>query len=432
MPAESESITFKKLFKIPLRNGIFRPTRLRGSGIKMVNMGEIFAHSIIGEIPMDRVELTLNEMEKCLLEPDDLIFARSSLTLAGAGKCSIFQGGSEPTTFESHIIRVRLDRNIAEPWFYYYFFNSRLGRRTIETIVEQVAAAGIRASDLAELSVPYLPLEQQRSIANVLKTIDFKIRVNHRMNRTLESIGKAIFRHWFIDFEFPNAEDKPYKSSGGTMIDSDLGKIPKGWRTGRLAECVNTVKGCSYRSDDLKESETALVTLKSFNRGGGFNQEGYKEYVGEYNEEQILKEGEIVVAQTDLTQKAEVIGRPAIVNSIGKYSKLVASLDLQIIRPKDNFSRNYAYYLLSTDEFHNHALSYTNGTTVLHLNKNAVPEFVSIIPPKEILNKFDKILDAMLRKIAINTTEIHTLSLIRDSLLPKLMSGKIRVPMEVT
>jgi type I restriction enzyme S subunit len=271
---------------------------------------------------------------------------------------------------------------------------------------------------------------EQFSISKILSDLDSKIELNQKMNKNLEEIGKAIFKHWFVDFEFPNEEGKPYRSSNGEMVNSELGEIPKSWHTGKLSECVNTVKGCSYRSEDLKESETALVTLKSFNRGGGFNQEGYKEYVGEYDEEQVLKNGEIVVAQTDLTQKAEVIGRPAIVISTGKYSKMVASLDLQIVRPKGNFSRNYAYYLLSTDAFHNHALSYTNGTTVLHLNKKAVPEFVSIIPPKEILNKFDRILDAMFEKIASNTTEIQTLSHLRDSLLPKLMSGKIRVPVE--
>ena len=116
-------LRFEEIFELPLRNGLFRPTALRGSGIKMVNMGELFSNSIIENVQMERVELSTSEMEKYILEPGDLLFARSSLVLSGAGKCAIFQEPSEPTTFESHIIRARLNKSIAESWFYYYFFS---------------------------------------------------------------------------------------------------------------------------------------------------------------------------------------------------------------------------------------------------------------------------------------------------------------------
>ena len=204
-------------------------------------------------------------------------------------------------------------------------------------------------------------------------------------------------------------------------------EVPHGWEVKKLSQFINVVKGCSYKSSDLQESTIALVTLKSINRGGGFNQNGYKEYVGKYKENQIVLDKEIIIAQTDLTQKAEVIGRPGIVNSLGRYSKLVASLDLQIVRPKKTVSKNYIYYLLKTDEFHNHALQYVNGTTVLHLNKNAVLEFNAFVPTRKILSKFNKIIDNILNKTIINKKSTQTLSNLRDSLLPKLMSGKICV-----
>ena len=148
---------FEQLFEIPLRNGLTRPKKVRGSGIKMVNMGELFAYDRIGNEDMDRVPISEKEQEKYLLESGDLLFARQSLVLEGAGKCSIFRGADEPITWEGHIIRARLDKEKTDPLFYYYFFISRLGKLTIGTIVEQVAAAGIRGSDLAKLEVPYLP-----------------------------------------------------------------------------------------------------------------------------------------------------------------------------------------------------------------------------------------------------------------------------------
>ncbi|MEM4091161.1 MAG: restriction endonuclease subunit S, partial [Thermoplasmatales archaeon] len=284
--------------------------------------------------------------------------------------------------------------------------------------------------DIENLKIPLPTIREQIEISKIFSDLDSKIELNLQMNKTLESIAQALFKHWFIDFEFPDENGRPYKSSGGKMVDSELGKIPEGWSVGKLANYVNVIKGCSYRSEDLKKSNIALVTLKSFNRGGGFNQDGYKEYVGDYDQEQILNEGDIIVAQTDLTQKAEVIGRAAIVNSLGKYSRLIASLDLQIVRPKARLSINYIYYLLNNDAFRNHSLSYTNGTTVLHLNKNAVSVYTIVIPPKGILERFDLCVTALIKKIGINIRENTVLENIRDSLLPKLMSGKIRVPLE--
>jgi type I restriction enzyme, S subunit len=107
-----DTVSFQDLFATPLRNGLTRPKSVRGQGIKMVNMGEIFAYSRIGNIDMDRVPLSENEALGYLLEPGDLLFARQSLVLSGAGKCSIILKQKEPVTFESHIIRARLNKNV--------------------------------------------------------------------------------------------------------------------------------------------------------------------------------------------------------------------------------------------------------------------------------------------------------------------------------
>lgn len=422
--AENNLVKFEQLFSVQLRNGIFRPTRLRGSGTKMVNMGEIFAHSIISEISMDRVELTLAEQEKCLLEPDDLLFARSSLVLSGAGKCSIFMGSLEPVTFESHIIRVRLNKDVADPWYYYYFFNSPLGRQAIESIVEQVAAAGIRGSDLAKIPVPCPSIEQQRQVAAILRDFDFKIRINQQQNNTLEKIAQTLFKLWFNHFDFPGENGKPYKSSGGKMIESELGMIPVDWRVAKLGNHVRVIKGCSYRSVDLRESRNALVTLKSIERGGGFKADGLKPYTGEYSDEQVISAGELVVAHTDLTQKAEVLGKPAIVRNVSEFSTLVASLDLAIVRSMntEEVDTPFLYFLLKGEEFQNHAYGFANGTTVLHLHREAIPEFKVVIPLKKIHKMFHNAVAPMVKLMLQNEEENESLSLLRNNLLPRLLS----------
>lgn len=107
----------------------------------MVNMGELFAYPRLINAPMDRVPLSSSEAEKILLEKGDLVFARQSLVLEGAGKCSIFLDDSEPVTFESHVTRIRLNKDEANPLFYFYYFQSYHGRAAIQGIVEQGAGA---------------------------------------------------------------------------------------------------------------------------------------------------------------------------------------------------------------------------------------------------------------------------------------------------
>lgn len=186
---------FKELYAIPLRNGLTKPKAVRGAGTKMVNMGELFANPRIVDVAMDRVPLNQAERSSSLLAAGDLLFARQSLVLSGAGKCSIFVGDDEDVCFESHVIRCRLNQELADPHFYYYFFSSPVGRTLIESIVEQGAgASGIRGSDLAELSVPWVDPIVQRRVAGVLSQIDDKIDLNRRINETLEAMAQAIFK----------------------------------------------------------------------------------------------------------------------------------------------------------------------------------------------------------------------------------------------
>jgi|SRR3989344_339130 len=245
---------------------------------------------------------------------------------------------------------------------------------------------------------------EQQSIAKILSDLDAKIELNNQMNKTFETIGQALFKRWFVD---ERKDD---------------------WGIKKLGDYVDIIKGVSYRSDELKESNKALVTLKSMNRGGGLNKNGFKEYIGEYKKEQEIIDGDIVVACTDLTQKAEVIGRPAIVRKISKYEAIIASLDLAIIRPKDErFNKAFLYYLLSSEDFQNHVQGFTNGTTVLHLSSKAIPEYIFSFSNSGLISKFGELIKPLLNRKRDNEAQTELLIQIRDSLLPKLMSGEIRI-----
>lgn len=219
---EWKEVRLESILALPSRNGLTKPSKIRGKGVKMIGMGELFANPIIYDIPMDRVPVTDKELFNSRIMPGDLLFARQSLTLEGAGKCCYVKEVKEETVFESHLIRIRIDKTKADAEFIYYFFNSFIGKCLIQNLVTQVAAAGIRGSELVKLEIT-IPkeLEDQRRIASILSSLDRKIELNNKINADLEEMAQAIFKNWFVDFE-------PFKD--GKFVDSELGMIPEGWK----------------------------------------------------------------------------------------------------------------------------------------------------------------------------------------------------------
>ena len=283
------------------------------------------------------------------------------------------------------------------------------------------------------------PVCEQKAIAHILGTLDDKIELNRKTNETLEAIAKALFKSWFVNFDpvRAKAEGRPTGLPAeisdlfpDSFEKSELGEIPRGWKVETLGEHVELTKGRSYKSSELNPSRIALVTLKSFQRKGGYKTEGLKSFTGTYRPEQEVKAGEIIVALTDVTQRAEVIGKPAIVESDSRYDKLVASLDVGIVRPKRGGigSTPYLYNLMLTSDYSQYSLGYTSGTTVLHLNHGAINNYPTVIPSLNIVNTYDCIAQAILSNIDCSRASTKSLEFLRNTLLPKLISGEQRVP----
>ena len=206
--------------------------------------------------------------------------------------------------------------------------------------------------------------------------------------------------------------------------------MPDGWRIFQLNELVATVNGYSYKGSELVEySDEVLVTLKSFDRNGGFQTRGFKPFRGNPKENQEVKIGDLVVAHTDLTQDAEVLGNPAFIFDDGGFKKMYITMDLvKVVSIHKDISSSFLYYLMKDKAFKGHCVGYSNGTTVLHLSKKAIPEYQLLLPIDfSLIKRFSEIADSTTTKISLNKTTIKSLTQTRDELLPRLMSGEIRV-----
>ena len=334
---------------------------------------------------------------------------------------------------------LRCNRSKALPEFVTLFFKSPEGQHKLLANSSQVGVPSIAkpVSYLRTIEIPLPPLPEQRAIAHILGTLDDKIELNRQMNETLEAISRAIFKDWFVDFGPVRAKMEgrlPYLPSDmwdmfpGQLADFELGKIPDGWQVRKLDKIATVTKGCSYRRADLGPSKIALVTLKSFSRGGGYQSKGLKPFKGKYKSDQMVLPGDVIVACTDVTQAGEVIGRSALVEKSSNHSILVASLDVLVLRPiSARVDRMFLYHLTRTHGFAVHNLARSTGTTVLHLAKEAVPSYRFALPSSDLINSFERIARVIWQRRSKNLRETETLTQTRDLLLPKLMSGEIRI-----
>jgi len=426
---------FGELFLEAPRNGLTRPKAVRGVGVKMVNMGELFAHSRIKNALMDRVLLSDSEADRFLLHQGDLLFARQSLVLEGAGKCSIFLEDVEPATFESHVTRIRLDPSKANPLFYYYYLQSHEGKTTIRSIVEQGAgASGIRGSDLARLGVLWRPLDEQSSVASVLGTLDDKIEANRRISRTLERMARAVFRAWFVDFEpvrakaagarsFPGMPQGAFDALPIRLVElSGFGPVPEGWEVACIGDVVSVRGGgtpstkveefwengtnCWLTPRDLSGMKDGILlstARKITDKGLGKISSG------------LLPVGTVLLSSRAPVGYLVLSGVPTAINQ--GFIAMVCDGTLPPL---------YVYHWTQTvmDEIKSRA----SGTTFPEISKSAFRPIKVCVPTTEpVLESFTATIEPLFEKLTTIIRESLSLERLRDYLLPKLLSGAVQV-----
>ena len=340
------------------------------------------------------------ELRSVSVEPDDVLL---NITGDSVARCCVVPDNILPARVNQHVAIVRANKDKAESHFIYYMLQSIKEELLMQSEIGATRNALTKGMiEGIKLSLP--PLPEQKAIASVLSSLDDKIDLLHRQNTTLESMAETLFRQWFVE------------------------EAKEDWSFVVLGEYVNCFNGVSYKSSELNASKTAMVTLKSFDRNGGFRLDGFKEFTGRYKEQHIVVQGDLVVAHTDITQDAEVIGNPILVVASPSYETIVISMDLVKVTSKfDWLSNEFLYRMMRTREFKEHCLGYSNGSTVLHLSKQAIPSFEFFLPPKEKIEGFTKLAKDLFSKKFKNIEQIQTLEKLRDTLLPKLMSGEIHI-----
>ena len=269
-----------------------------------------------------------------------------------------------------------------------------------------------------EVKVP--SLEEQRRIAGILSAIDDKIENNRRINTNLELQAQALYKQWFVDFDFPNEDGKPYKSSGGKMVDSELGQIPEGWSVGKL-EDMGTIVGGGTPSKAKQEYYTsngiAWITPKDLS----------------ITHAKFTAKGEVDI--TDIgyaNSSAKMMPRGSILFSsrapIGYISiaknDICTNQGFKSVVPNNGCTAFVYYFLLSNTE---NIESKATGSTFKEASGTLMKSLELVMPSDDILEKFEKIMSPIFEAQEKFEAANKTLVTLRDTLLPKLMSGEIKI-----
>ena len=344
-----------------------------------------------------------------------------------------------PARVNQHVAIIRPDLRKLDRGFLRYFLVSP---ETQTELLSWAGAGGTRnalTKRMIEAFSVRAPqdVREQRAIAHVLGTLDDKIELNRRMNATLEAMARALFRSWFVDFD-PVRAKMEGRHTGlpkdiadlfpGRLVDSELGEIPEGWALERLSEHFEAVRGVSYKGSGLERDGVPLHNLNSIHEGGGYKYEGIKYYAREYTARHVVRPGDVIVANTEQGHYRLLIGHAAIVPRLfGDHG--ICSHHLYRLRPRSSghLSAPFLHLLLNSPWMHDLVSGYANGTTVNMLPMDAVQKPIVVVPPMTLLEAFDVLALHLEHRREQTVRDSRSLGVLRDTLLPKLVSGEIRV-----
>lgn len=345
-------------------------------------------------------EITQKQIQRYITLKGDIL-----ISIVGTiGLIAIVGGSLNGANLTENCVKlVKLDNIDSE--FLYYYLKSPLGQQNISRGTVGAVQAKLPIKNIQEFNIncPVL-ISDQRRIASILSSLDRKIELNNKINADLEEMAQAIFKNWFVDFE-------PFK--GGKFVDSELGMIPEGWKVGSPYEYVKVVYGAPYKSAKFNDHGEGLPLIRI---------RDLKDCNPQFYTPEILP-------QTEYVNKGDIVaGMDAeFVPHIWKGNTgLLNQRVCKLMPQQTSISNLFVLYLMKPElEF---VQSYKTGTTVSHLGKADIDKFVVVLPPLEEIEECSKLLDSILQRIKNLSAESSRLFLLRDTLLPRLMSGELEVP----
>lgn len=351
---------------------------------------------------------------------DDLIF-----TAAGTiGQVGLIESKANYLKYviSNKQIRVRLDSKKINPLYAYYWFSSPW---MVKDIINKNTGSTVPLINLGIIRSLEIKLpknrEYQDKIAHLLFRIDSKIELNKQINAELESMAKTLYDYWFVQFDFPNENGKPYKTSGGKMIWNEELKreIPEGWEVKKVKEIANTGSGSTpikSKKEYYIDGKIPWINSGEVNNPFIIEAKKYITKLGlEKSSTKLFKRGTLLMAMYGATA-----GKVSILDIEACTNQAICTINVHL-----DLHRNYLKFVL--EDLYEYLINLSSGSARDNLSQDRIKELNILTPKVEVIKDFDRIISPVYEKVLNSYRENQKLAELRDWLLPMLMNGQVKV-----
>ena len=352
-------------------------------------------------------------------------FAYGPVTSRNGDKISIalLEEHENAIVSQAYTVFEVIDKNILNPEYLMMWFRRPEFDRYARFKSHGSARETFDWEELCDIELPIPSIEKQNAIVKEYNTVVNRIKLNETLNQKLEETAQALYKHWFVDFEFPNKDGKPYKSNGGKMVfNEELDKeIPEGWEVFSLLKLSSIKHGYAFKGEWFSEEETDFILISpgNFKINGGFNFAKNKYYKGKYSNDYVLIENDLIVNMTDLSKKGDTLGSTALIPEINFKTKLHNQRvgKFEIFDKRNIF---YIYFLTNQFDYKNYILGSATGTTVRHTSPSRISAFKFDFPSVDLIEKFNFLIAPIIKKNNQNPSNQYKLEEIKSLLLSKM------------
>ena len=363
-------------------------------------------------------EADTKRLSKYILIEGDIVFSR----VGSIDRNVYVDKNHEGWMFSGRCIRVRADKNKVNPRYLSYYFKQNSFKKMMMNLAVGATMPSLNTKIMNSIELDLLPRENQDKIANILSAIDDKIQINNQINQELETMAKILYDYWFVQFDFPDQNGKPYKSSGGKMVyNLELKReIPEGWGVETLKDFeskIITGKTPSRANSDNFGGEIPFITIGDI-RGNTFvysTSESLTDLGASVQQNKYLPEGSLCVSCI------ATVGEIGFTTEWSHTNQQINSIVFE-----DETNRYYLYFALK-NYFENANASAKTGNTFANMNKEDFSGIRIILPRNEIKNNFHKMTEPYFAQIKCLQGQNKELTQLRDWLLPMLMNGQVKV-----
>ena len=299
------------------------------------------------------------------------------------------------------------------PQYLYYWFKSPLGIHEVDAISKGTAQKAVPIDGLRRIVLLTPSLHTQNRIVVILSRYDSLIENYQKQIKLLEEAAQRLYKEWFVDLHFPGHENR-------NIVDG----VPEGWEKKKLCELFSFVRGKSYTSKELSDEGTIMVNLKNIQSFGGYKSDVEKHFIGTFKEEQTLMKGDLIMGVTDMTQERRLVGSVALIPDF----KETATFSMDLIKLISFKLPNiYLYCAMRYGDVSRQIAPLANGVNVLHLKPEAISNIEMVVASDSIIEKFVSYTSKTIENILSLQSQLRLLTEARDRLLPKMMSGEIKI-----